>query len=91
MQIFLWIVFFILVGIAIFTIQNSNAAPVLIKFLLWKFETSLVYTILGSIVLGILVSMFLWISRTIRLSYKRKSQRREENLKMRNLKLKDDR
>ena len=81
MQVFLWIVFFILVGIAIFTIQNSNAAPVLIKFLLWKFETSLIYTILGSIVLGILVSMFFWISRTIHRTFKKKAQRRQGDRK----------
>jgi hypothetical protein len=42
-----------IIGIAIFAIQNSNASVVTIKFLLWRFDTSLVYTVLGSIGLGI--------------------------------------
>jgi uncharacterized integral membrane protein len=80
MQVFLWIVFFILVGIAIFSVQNSNASHVMIKFLTWRFETSLVYAILGSIVLGILISMFFWISRAIHVSFKKKAQRKQEDL-----------
>ena len=65
MKVFLWIAFLILVAIAIFAVQNSNAPPVIIKFLIWKFETSLVYTILGSIVLGILLVLFFWIQKSI--------------------------
>ena len=53
MKIFLWIAFLILIAVAIFAVQNSSAPLVTIKFLIWRFETSLVYTILGSIVLGI--------------------------------------
>jgi uncharacterized integral membrane protein len=79
MQIFSWIAFFILIGVALFAIQNSNAAPVMIKFLAWRFETSLVLTILGSIVLGILLSIFFWISRALRLSFKKKAQRGHED------------
>ena len=47
MKVFFWIAFVLIVIIAIFAVQNSSASPVSIKFLLWKFETSLVYTILG--------------------------------------------
>ena len=65
MRIFSWIAFLILIGVAIFAIQNSNAAPVMIKFLAWRFETSLVLTILGSIVLGCILTLFLWISRHV--------------------------
>ena len=54
MQFFYWLIFLIAIGIAIFAVQNSSAPLVTIKFLIWRFETSLVYTILGSIVLGIL-------------------------------------
>jgi uncharacterized integral membrane protein len=90
MQVFLWIVFFILVGIAIFGVQNSNASPVMIKFLMWRFETSLVYAILGSIVLGILVSMFFWISRTIHLTFKKRARRKQEDLDMGSTKTKED-
>jgi len=80
MRIFSWIAFLILVGVAIFAIQNSNAAPVMIKFLAWRFETSLVLTILGSIVLGCILTLFLWISRAIRHSFKKRGERGQEEL-----------
>jgi uncharacterized integral membrane protein len=72
MQVFYWIVLLIVVGIAVFAIQNSNTPLVTIKFLLWKFETSLVYTILGSVVLGILITLLFWIPRAIRAYMRRK-------------------
>jgi uncharacterized integral membrane protein len=72
MQVFFWMVFLIAVGLAIFAVQNSNAPAVTIKFLLWKFETSLIYTILGSTALGILVTLLFWIPRAIRGSFRRK-------------------
>ncbi|MBM4325486.1 MAG: DUF1049 domain-containing protein [Deltaproteobacteria bacterium] len=61
-----WLIFLMVIGIAIFAIQNSSASPVVIKFLLWKWETSLIYTILGSFLLGILLSLLFWMSRRIR-------------------------
>jgi uncharacterized integral membrane protein len=90
MQIFSWIAFLILIGVALFAIQNSNAAPVMIKFLTWRFETSLVLTILGSIVLGILISIFFWISRALRLSFKKTAQRGQEDPDTSRLTTKDD-
>jgi uncharacterized integral membrane protein len=72
MQVFYWIVLLIVIGIAVFAIQNSNAPLVTIKLLLWKFETSLVYTILGSIGLGIFITLLFWIPRTIRASLRRR-------------------
>ena len=72
MQVFLWIIFLIVVGIAIFAVQNSNAPLVTIKFLIWKFETSLIYAILGSIGLGILITLLFWIPRAIRGSFRKK-------------------
>jgi uncharacterized integral membrane protein len=76
MQFFYWLVFVIVVGVAIFAIQNSSAPPILIKFLIWRFETSLVYTILGSIALGILFILLIWIPRAVRASFRsRKSDR----------------
>jgi len=66
MQFLFWVVFLIAIGIAVFAVQNSNAPLVTIKFLLWKFETSLIYTILGSIGLGILMTLLFWIPRVIR-------------------------
>jgi uncharacterized integral membrane protein len=72
MRIFIWGVFLIAFGIAIFAIQNSTAPAVTIKFLLWKFETSLIYTILGSIFLGILITLLVWAHRSLRASIRRK-------------------
>ena len=72
MQVFYWIILLIVIAIAVFAIQNSNADPVTIKFLLWKPKTSLVYTILGSVVLGILITLLFWIPRAIRAYMRRK-------------------
>ncbi len=71
MQAFFWIAFVVIICIAAFAVQNSNAPPVMIKLLLWKFETSLVYTILGSICLGILLTLLFWVPRTIRASFRK--------------------
>jgi len=73
MQVFYWIVLLIVIGIALFAIQNSDAPLVTIKLLLWKFETSLVYTILGSIGLGILITLLFWIPRAIRAYLRKKN------------------
>ena len=56
MRFFAWVVFFIALGIAVFAVQNSTAPAVTIKFLLRKFETSLIYAVPGSIFLGILLT-----------------------------------
>jgi uncharacterized integral membrane protein len=68
MQIFYWILLLVVVGIAIFAVQNSNFPPITIKFLLWQFKTSLIFTILGSIGIGILMILFLWIPRAVKAS-----------------------
>ena len=65
------------VGIAIFAVQNSNAPLVVIKFLLWRFETSLIYTLLGSIGVGILITLFFWIPRAIKTSIRSRELKRE--------------
>jgi uncharacterized integral membrane protein len=75
MQVLYWVVFLIAIGIAVFAVQNSNAPLVTIKFLLWKFETSLIYTILGSICLGILITLLFWIPRVFRGSVRRGNDR----------------
>jgi uncharacterized integral membrane protein len=67
MQVFFWTAFLIIIAVALFAVQNSGAQPVVIKFLyIWEFETSLVYTILGSVILGILIALLFWIPRAIR-------------------------
>lgn len=77
MQVFYWLILLIVIGIAIFSIQNSSAPQIVIKFLFWQFETSLLYTILGSIVLGILITLFFWIPRAIRSSFQKRELKRE--------------
>lgn len=81
MQFFYWLVLLIAVGIAIFALQNSSAPLITVKFLVWKFETSLIYTLLGSAGVGILMILFLWIPRGIRASLKsRELKKKIENL-----------
>jgi uncharacterized integral membrane protein len=77
MKVFSWIAFLILIAVAIFAVQNSAASLIEIKFLVWKFETSLVYTILGSIVLGILLALLFWIQRVIGASIRKKGLNKE--------------
>jgi len=77
MQSFYWLIFLMAVGIAIFAVQNSNAPLVMIKFLLWRFETSLIYTLLGSIGVGILITLFFWIPRAIKTSIRSRELKRE--------------
>ncbi len=74
MKFFYWLVLLLAMGIAIFVIQNSTAPPVTIKFLIWKFETSLVYTILGSILSGILLMLLFWIPKVVRTSFPKGKQ-----------------
>jgi uncharacterized integral membrane protein len=68
MQFFYWLIFLVVFGIAILAVQNSNAPLVMIKFLIWRFEISLIHTILGSVGAGILVTLFLWVPRAIKSS-----------------------
>ena len=78
MQVFVWVAFVVAVGVAFFAIQNSSAPPVTLKFLIWKFETSLVYTVLGSIVLGILLTLLIWVPRAIRASFRKRNLQKKE-------------
>jgi uncharacterized integral membrane protein len=78
MQFFYWLIFLVAIGIAIFAVQNSSAPPVSIKFLIWKLETSIVYTILGSVVLGILLTLLLWIPRAVKASFQKKDLNKEK-------------
>jgi uncharacterized integral membrane protein len=73
MQVFFWLAFITMILVAVFTVQNSDAPPVLIKFLFWRFETSLIYTLLGSVGAGILITLFFWIPREIRASFRKPS------------------
>jgi uncharacterized integral membrane protein len=68
MQIFFIIAFVLAIGIAIFAIQNSDADMVVMRFLIWEYKTSLVYTLLGGIGLGILLTILCRIPRAIKTS-----------------------
>ncbi len=81
MQLFYWLTLMVVIGIAFFAVQNSSAPLVTMRFLFWKFETSLIYTILGSMGAGILMTLFFWIPRTIKSSIRSKELKRQiENL-----------
>src|SRR4030067_3469369 len=77
MQIFLWLALVLFIGVAIFTIQNSTAPPLVMKFLFWNLETSLIYTLLASFGSGILVILLLWIPRSIKASFRVKHLKKE--------------
>ncbi len=81
MQFFYWLVLLMAVGIAVFAIQNSSAPLLTLKFLIWKFDTSLIYALLGSAGVGILMILLLWIPRAIRSSMTlRESKKKIKNL-----------
>jgi uncharacterized integral membrane protein len=77
MQIFPWLSLGMILCAAIFAIQNSTAPPVAMKFLLWNFETSLIYTILGSVGIGMLIILFLWIPRGISAFFRTRNSKKE--------------
>ena len=77
MQIFFIIAFVLAIGIAIFAIQNSDADMVVMRFLIWEYKTSLVYTLLGGIGLGILLTILCWIPRAIKTSLRMRRLKRQ--------------
>ena len=77
MQIFFFIAFILAIGIAIFAVQNSDADRVVMRFLTWEYQTSLVYTLLGGIGLGILMTILCWIPRAIKTSLQTRRLKRQ--------------
>jgi len=77
----LWLALVGVIGVAIFAFQNSTAPPVVTKFLFWKFETSLIYTILISIGSGMLIILLLWISRIIQALFHGNHLKQERTMK----------
>lgn len=73
-----WLALLIVVGLAVFSIQNSTAPPVVVKFFIWQFETSLTYILLCSVGLGILLTLFFWIPRAIRSSIRMRDLRKQK-------------
>jgi uncharacterized integral membrane protein len=81
MQVFYWLIFLMAIGMAIFAVQNSNVPLITIKFLIWRLETSLAYTILGSMGVGIFIALFFCVPRMIRSSLRSKDLKKQiENL-----------
>jgi uncharacterized integral membrane protein len=80
MQFFFGLAFLVVIVLAIFAIQNSTAPTVMMKFLFWQFETSLVYAILGSIGSGMVIILLLWIPSAIKGSFRVKNLRKEINI-----------
>jgi uncharacterized integral membrane protein len=77
MQFFFGLAFLVAIVLAIFAIQNSTAPTVMMRFLFWQFETSLVYAILGSIGSGMVIILLLWIPSAIKGSFRPKNLRKE--------------
>ena len=77
MRLFFVFGFLVLVGILMFAIQNSTAPFVDLKFVVWNFRTSLVYTILGTFASGMVVVLLLWIPSALRASFQKRSLRKE--------------
>jgi uncharacterized integral membrane protein len=77
MQFSLWLVLVVVVGVAIFAFQNSTAPPVVMKFLFWNFETSLIFTILISVGSGMLIILLLWIRTSIKASFRVKHSKKK--------------
>ena len=86
MQFFLLLAFLLFIGVAAFTIQNSTAPPVVMKFLFWNLETSLIYSILASFGSGVLAILLLWIPRGIRASFRVKNLKKEIEILNRQMK-----
>jgi uncharacterized integral membrane protein len=77
MQFFFWLAFLVVIVLAIFAVQNSTTPAMVLKFLFWQFETSLVYAILGSIGSGMVIILLLWIPSAIRGSFRVKNLKKE--------------
>ena len=76
MEFFYWLIFLAALGMSILVVQNSNAPLVIINFLAWRFEASLIHTILGSVGVGILATLFLWVPRAIKSSIRFRALKR---------------
>jgi putative membrane protein len=78
MHLFLFLLaLLVVIALAIFAVQNSTAPMITMKFLLWQFETSLVYTILGSIGSGMVLILLLWIPSAIKGTFRLRNLKKE--------------
>jgi uncharacterized integral membrane protein len=77
MQIFLGASLAVILALTIFTVQNSMAPPVTLKFLLRDFKILLPYAASGSLGIGILIALSLWIPRALRASFRERNLKKE--------------
>jgi uncharacterized integral membrane protein len=77
MQFFYWLIFLFAIGVAVLSIQNSGPPLVTLRFLFWKYETSLIFALLGSIGVGILVTLLFWIPGAARNSIRSREQKKK--------------
>ena len=77
MKFFFGLALLALVGVVVFAVQNSTAPAIDIKFLAWHIQTSLVYTILGTLVSGMIIVFLLWIPSAFRTSSQKRRLKKE--------------
>jgi len=77
MQFFVWLALLITISVAIFAIQNATLPLVTMKFLVWKLDTSPVSAMLGSLIAGMLIMLFIWIPYALRASFRRRELKKE--------------
>jgi uncharacterized integral membrane protein len=77
MRLFVGLTLVVLVGIAIFAVQNSTAPTIDLKFFVWDIRTSLVYTILATFASGMVAVFLLWIPSALRVSSQKRSLKKE--------------
>jgi uncharacterized integral membrane protein len=77
MQFFIWLAFLGVIGVIIFAIQNSTAPVIMIQFLFWKWEISLIYATLGAVGSGMLIIIPLWIRSAIKASLRIRNLKKE--------------
>ena len=80
MQVLLWLGLGVILCVGILAVQNSATPPIGLKFLLWNFETSPIYALLGSAGIGMLLMLFFWVPRAIRASSRAKKLKKEIEL-----------
>ena len=77
MKFFLGLAFLVLIGIVMFAVQNSTAPAIDIRFLTWHIQTSLIYTMLGALVSGMIIVILLWIPSAFRTSSQKRRLKKE--------------
>jgi uncharacterized integral membrane protein len=82
MRYFGWLAFLVAIMLVGFAIQNSALPHVTVKLLAWQVETSPVYVMLYSLILGVLITIMLWIPYAVQKYFQQRGLKRQiETLK----------